>query len=71
MYFIKYLINKDGTSLLPLKKKKKKKKKKNSFLELLFDRFSKKFFGTKSADVIVIPIGLKNNTISSPIIYIF
>ena len=25
MYFIKYLINKDETSLLPLKKKKKKK----------------------------------------------
>jgi len=25
MYFIKYLINKDDTSLLPLKKKKKKK----------------------------------------------
>jgi len=24
MYFIKYLINKDDTSLLPLKKKKKK-----------------------------------------------
>jgi len=29
MYFIKYLINKDETSLLPLRKKKKKKKKKN------------------------------------------
>jgi len=28
MYFIKYLINKDETSLLPLRKKKKKKKKK-------------------------------------------
>jgi len=28
MYFFKYLINKDETSLLPLKKKKKKKKKK-------------------------------------------
>jgi len=27
MYFIIYLINKDETSLLPLKKKKKKKKK--------------------------------------------
>jgi len=27
MYFIKYLIYKDETSLLPLKKKKKKKKR--------------------------------------------
>jgi len=32
MYFIKYLINKDETSLLTFKKKKKKKKKKK-FIE--------------------------------------
>jgi len=44
MYFVKYLINKDETSLLTFKKKKKKKKKKN------FREFRMKYF--KDIDIL-------------------
>jgi len=42
MYFIKYLINKDETSLLPLKKKKKKKTKEIRKIKFKKDKIGKK-----------------------------
>jgi len=40
----------------------------SSSIELIFDRFTKKYFSTKSSNVI--PIRLRNNIIKSPTIYI-